>query len=125
MRAAGSEKYDPVPGLLRVRPAAPERRSKYDLWSWVRSHTTGSTGTQARAFMTPSGCHPSAGGCALWCWVPSSGTQVPQLTCAPVQHSLAWAAMAALCMLAVMTQRAVLPNTSNAVHSVISSLSLI
>lgn len=43
-----------MPGLLRVRPAAPERRSKYDLWSWVRSHTIGSMGTQARAFFTPS-----------------------------------------------------------------------
>lgn len=96
MRAAGSEKYDPVPGLLRVRPAAPERRSKYDLWSWVRSHTIGSMGTQARASLTPSGCTHLlvAVRCGVGC-----RAAVPGCLSLPVllSRSLARAATAALC----------------------------
>lgn len=44
---AGPSKYDPAPDLLGVSPAAPTGRSKYDLFSWLRTRSLGSgSGTQ-------------------------------------------------------------------------------
>lgn len=46
----GDSKFDPLPALMDVQPAAPSGRSRWDIWTWVRERSAASSsGTQVGA----------------------------------------------------------------------------